>query len=158
MLTFKRNRLSNKGFTLVELVVVVGIIGILATIIFASFSSARQISRDKARLADLTNLKQGIELYMQENASLLNYPNGTNIGRGGAIDNELKSSLAKTPADPLNTGSSAYYYDSSFTCSGSNKVVVAALTMERSGAGNFQSVCGTPSAPFSANSFVIVIN
>lgn len=46
-----------KGFTLIELLVVISVIGVLATVVFASLSSAR----DKARVARLTSDFQTLE-------------------------------------------------------------------------------------------------
>jgi len=51
------------GFTLIELMVVIAIIGILATIGYASFDEARQQARDKVRMASLKELQLSIELY-----------------------------------------------------------------------------------------------
>ncbi|MEY2664901.1 MAG: hypothetical protein RLZZ480_6 [Candidatus Parcubacteria bacterium] len=64
---------KKKGFTLVEMVVVITIIGILASILFASFSQSRKISRDKIRKADLKQLQLAIELYKSQNGR---YPAG----------------------------------------------------------------------------------
>lgn len=55
--TFKR------GFTILELLVVIAIIGILATIVMTSFNSARQKSRDSARLRDLNTIKTAMEFF-----------------------------------------------------------------------------------------------
>jgi prepilin-type N-terminal cleavage/methylation domain-containing protein len=58
---------KKKGFTLVEMIVVITIIGILASVLFASFSQSRKISRDKIRKADLKQLQLAIELYKSQN-------------------------------------------------------------------------------------------
>jgi prepilin-type N-terminal cleavage/methylation domain-containing protein len=59
----KRLASSRFGFTLIEVLVVIAIIGILVTIVSASFSEAREQSRDKIRMADLKQLQLALESY-----------------------------------------------------------------------------------------------
>jgi prepilin-type N-terminal cleavage/methylation domain-containing protein len=60
-------RNSRKGFTLVELLVVMSIMAILAAIILANMSSAAKRGRDAERQADLRNLQTAIEAYKHRN-------------------------------------------------------------------------------------------
>ena len=55
------------GFTLVELLVVISIIGILSAVIYASFGDARKIARDNIRKSDLKALQLALELYKAQN-------------------------------------------------------------------------------------------
>src|SRR3989339_975856 len=57
----------NKGFTLVELLVVATIIAILAGIGVTSYISLSRQSRDSRRKADLENLRSALEMYRSEN-------------------------------------------------------------------------------------------
>jgi prepilin-type N-terminal cleavage/methylation domain-containing protein len=50
---FWHSRIRSKGFTLVELLVVIAIISLLASIVTASFSSAREKGRNAKRVTDL---------------------------------------------------------------------------------------------------------
>src|SRR3989344_707166 len=54
------------GFTLIELIVVISIIGILATIGTATYTTAQQKSRDVRRKQDLGALKSALILYYRD--------------------------------------------------------------------------------------------
>ena len=54
---------KQKGFTLIELMVVVTIIAILSAVLYGSFNQARQQARDKARMTGLKELQLAIEMY-----------------------------------------------------------------------------------------------
>jgi len=64
---------SQAGFNLVELIVVIAIMGILASIVYGSFAGARAAARDDERENHLKNLQLAIELYKAENGV---YPAG----------------------------------------------------------------------------------
>ena len=51
------------GFTLIEILVVISIVGILAAIAYAGYHDARQQARDRSRMAQLEQLHAAIELY-----------------------------------------------------------------------------------------------
>ncbi len=57
------------GFTLIEIMVVIGIIGILSAVLFANFSEARMQARDKARMTTLKEMQLAIEFYKAQNGS-----------------------------------------------------------------------------------------
>jgi len=61
-----------RGFTLIELIVVMSIIGVLATLIINNLNDARARARDTKRKQDLNQLKTAIRLYYNDNQS---YPN-----------------------------------------------------------------------------------
>src|SRR3989338_4693304 len=58
---------SSKGFTLLELLVVIGIIGLLASILVVNLTSARRRARDTKRVADIRNLQTASEDYYGKN-------------------------------------------------------------------------------------------
>ncbi len=68
----KIKKVGHKGFTLVELMIVVAIIGILAAIAIPQFASYRVKAYNQAGAADIRNLKTSLEAYFADNQQ---YPN-----------------------------------------------------------------------------------
>ncbi|MBI3671797.1 type II secretion system protein [Candidatus Azambacteria bacterium] len=66
-----QNKKSNKGFTLLELLVVISIIAILSVVVvfFIDPVEILKKSRDVQRISDLATMKTAISLYLQDNAS-----------------------------------------------------------------------------------------
>lgn len=81
----RRPRLQD-GFTLVELLIVVVILGVLAAIAIPQFSASTDDSKAAALDATLSNLRTAIELYYQQHGS---YPSAVAAGGTfGAVDTE----------------------------------------------------------------------
>lgn len=60
------NKKYLKGFTLVELMVTISVIGILTAVISANFNDARQQANDKKRMTELKSLQLSLELYKSQ--------------------------------------------------------------------------------------------
>jgi type IV pilus assembly protein PilA len=58
---------NQKGFTLVELMIVVAIIGILAAIAIPKFANMLEKSREGATKGNLSSINSGISLYVSDN-------------------------------------------------------------------------------------------
>lgn len=65
------NNFNNKGFTLVELLVVISIIGILSSFAVVSLNTARIKARDALRKGDMAQVRTALNLYYDDN---LSYP------------------------------------------------------------------------------------
>jgi type II secretion system protein G len=60
-------RLISRGFTLIELMVVITIVAILAAIVYSNVGAASPKARNAERQADIRNLQTAIEQYKQKN-------------------------------------------------------------------------------------------
>src|SRR3989338_938512 len=84
------------GFSLIELVIVMGIIAIIAAAAATRFTQAQAKSRDARRQADLESVRSALELYRSDN-STTGYPNAT--GTDGT--NSKYSNLCCDAGEPL---------------------------------------------------------
>jgi len=64
----KRMKIKNKGFTLLELLVVVGIMSVIMALLVASYVSAQKRGRDAKRKSDLKAMQNALEQYYGENS------------------------------------------------------------------------------------------
>ena len=126
-------KMSKWGFTLVELLVVMAIIGILAVVSLANFRTSQIKARDAQRKSDLHQIANALEAYMTDHAG---YPLASAAG-GGKIkacgcksaatadacdwDNDLGSRefcdenstvyMTKVPGDPVASPNYCYWSD-----------------------------------------------
>ena len=99
---------KKNGFTFVELMVVMAIVGIIFVISSVSFVGVSRNSRDARRKADLESLRQALELCRSYSGS---YPTG--VVAGGSIVCNSVTYMSRVPSDPK-TGL-GYTYTSSGT-------------------------------------------
>jgi len=60
---------SKKGFTLIELIVVVGLIGILASVVITSLNNAKKKGEDKAIATNLNTVVNQAEIFLTDNGN-----------------------------------------------------------------------------------------
>jgi prepilin-type N-terminal cleavage/methylation domain-containing protein len=115
------NRLKHpKGFTLIEMLVVISLIGILAAMAMVSFSSVQKQARDTTRKSDLKQYQTAIESYSNKNNG--NYfVSASTVLSTGAICTAL--AIGTCPPDPKNVAPLQYRYVSD----GVNYVIWGAL-------------------------------
>jgi len=98
----------SKGFTLIEMLIVITIIALLASLILVGMGGARAKTRDSRRIADLHNVMNALELYYAKNYY---YPQS--ISTWADLDAELIGAgigVSRIPKDPLtNTGKNYEY-------------------------------------------------
>lgn len=101
-----------KAFTLVEILVVVTIISLLASIAAVSYSRFVKQSRDARRKTDVEQIRAAIELYRTFKGS---YPTSIIFDGTGSITDGTAVYMSKVPNDPMFNGPMAntYYYTSS---------------------------------------------
>lgn len=106
-----------KGFTLVELLVVVSIIGILTTLVVANLNSARERARDASRKSDLRNIQTALRLYYNDIGSFPAASAGDIVGCdgpctwGGTWSQAGVVYMNTLPNDPLTDQTYSYTSD-----------------------------------------------
>ena len=112
-----------KGFTLIEMLIVITIIALLASIILVGMGSARAKARDSRRIADLHNVQNALELYFSKNGK---YPTATNWdGLITALTN-AGIGINQIPTDPL-INNTTYFYRYGADDAGTDYVLGAQL-------------------------------
>ena len=104
-----------KGFTLLELLITIGIIALLATVVFVALSGTNTRARDAARLADLNTLGRYLQSVGQSIGNYLPSSLPTEGDLQVLIDEAESQSgfnlFRQEPRDPAaQTGESGYRY------------------------------------------------
>ncbi len=88
---------KSKGFTIVELLIVIVVIGILATLVIVTFTGIQQKARNSKRQTDINAVDSHVEAYY---ASTGNYPTYTQISTPSWVSANMKGLDPSALVDP----------------------------------------------------------
>jgi len=107
---------AKSGFTLVEILIVVVILGILAAIVIPQFTDASTQAKESALASDIQMMRSQLELYkIQHNDNLPDCTNQTTFeacmlgetDQYGAAGGEFGPYMSKMPSNPFVSGDGA---------------------------------------------------
>lgn len=111
---------QKRGFTIVELLIVIVVIGILVAITIVAYTGIQSRARDNVRRSDLASIQKILAIYKAQNGGYPAcsgglYQPGTATQSCLLNDPDVISALAPAvtqvvPMDPINTGQKVYRY------------------------------------------------
>lgn len=152
---------SRKGFTLVEILVVVSIIGVLTGVIIGGITSARVKARDARRVSDVKQISRAIENYF---SSCYSYPSALSDLTTSSSCASYIPVLTSLPHDPQTStnGDYRYYTDTAGGTSGTGRRYHVCATLEspaankgKAGTGKFNIISDVCNGAV-ANTFDVV--
>ena len=103
--------MNRKGFTLIELMIVIAIIGILAAMAVPNFKKSRAQARQKACYSNMRVINSAVEMYNMDAV-------GSSMMDGLVISDLTSSGYLKAAPTCPETGKSSSYSGSSLTTTG----------------------------------------
>jgi general secretion pathway protein G len=173
------SRSNQRGFTIVELLIVIVVIGILAAITIIAYNGVTKRANDTQRKSDVKSIAKALELYYIDNNR---YPAGsgsTTINASWSttadaswqnLATSLRPYLSTLPSDPISspgvavTGASGYnyaYYANTNTFCGAavGKMYILVYRIENGSQENYlEGDCTTNPLIYSASNYRIVRN
>lgn len=139
---------NNKGFTLVELLIVIVILGILAAVVIARFGGATRESKESNLKGNLRTLRSALESY-KANSKSNSYPTSLNdLWDGSADDVYFKTFLERIPIDPFFRSKSIYMVTASLPLDPSDSILVRDTKISGGGGWAYDSRVGRLCANF----------
>ena len=93
----------NQGFTIVELLIVIVVIGILALLVITTYSGIQAKARNSKRTSDVKSLQTHIEAFFSQNGY---YPSRTDMNNDAWLTTNMKSLDKNALVDPKNPSQS----------------------------------------------------
>jgi prepilin-type N-terminal cleavage/methylation domain-containing protein len=136
-------KLYRRGFTLLEILISIAIIGVLTAIGTVSYTSINRNARDAKRRADVEQIRSALELYRADNGT---YPaiNTSGFDDTANLSSALTSYIASIPVGPKHD---VYEYEASScvdTTTGPCYGYYLASTTENAMTGNCDSSVSLP--------------
>jgi len=150
--TLRSMKKTTSGFTIVELLIVIVVIGILAAITIVAYNGVQARARDGIRKSDLSQMAKILKIYTIDNGdtALLNCGNGYSTSwlhvdyDGAGPQGTVHSCLPKPFRDPsgLNAcGGAACHAYLKVTCADGNTYLFANLELEPQSASATNATC-----------------
>jgi prepilin-type N-terminal cleavage/methylation domain-containing protein len=146
-----------KGFTLVELMVVVAIIAIISAIVTTTFSAAKSKSRDGQRISDVAQIQLAFAGYFNQCNDFPLADTGNvvdsntltqSIGCPSGVN--LSTFISKIPTPPSGASQASYSYATLYLTSDSAKTpvdYVIQASLENNSSVSSESLSAFPTAP-----------
>ena len=93
----------NSGFTIVELLIVIVVIGILALLVITTYSGIQAKARNSKRSSDMATIQTQLEAFFQNNGY---YPSLTDMNSSTWLSTNMKSLDTEALVDPSNADQS----------------------------------------------------
>lgn len=140
-------RIYFRGFTIIELLVVIVIISILSAFVLVPFTGSQRQARDARRKHDISQYRTALEQFANNNA--MAYPSWTTtVSADGSLCTSLGSNLTSCPQDPREAADSSfdYKYQSNGTGNGAVSATSYVLWAKLEGTSDYWVLCSNGKA------------
>ncbi|HSH18719.1 MAG TPA: prepilin-type N-terminal cleavage/methylation domain-containing protein [Candidatus Saccharimonadales bacterium] len=93
-------KVTQKGFTIVELLIVIVVIGILAALVITTYNGIQQKGRNTERQTDAKSVQGQLEAYYAQNGKYPTLAQLNDVADGGFVKTKLKGMDLEALRDP----------------------------------------------------------